>query len=168
MSALACAVLCAALVLLPGAAAAAPQPGGVIEGTVSHVSDGDTLTFSAPGRAPIVVRLRDIDAPEICQPWGREAKAALADLALGKPAQLRTAGRDSHGRTVGSVRVDEVDLGRRLVEDGHAWSIRSRYDQGPLVKQERMAKALGRGLHAQGGAVMPRDFRKAHGPCPTR
>lgn len=148
--------------------AAGAAPGPAIEGTVTRVSDGDTLVFSAPGKASIVVRLRDIDAPEICQPWGDEARRALAELVLNKPVELRTAARDAHGRTLGSVRVDETDVGRRLVEEGHAWSIRTRHDQGPLVKQERMAKALGRGLHAGGGAVMPRDFRRQHGACPAR
>ena len=28
-----------------------------------------------------------------------------------------------------------------------------------------MAKALGRGLHAGGGAVSPKEFRRSHGPC---
>jgi hypothetical protein len=28
-----------------------------------------------------------------------------------------------------------------------------------------MALALKRGLHAAGGAIQPRDFRKQHGPC---
>ena len=68
---------------------------------------------------------------------------------------------------MGTVVVDEVNLGRYLVEEGHAWSTRTRYDRGPLVAQERMAKALGRGLHAAGGAVMPKVFRASHGPCPA-
>ena len=33
------------------------------------------------------------------------------------------------------------------------------------VADERMAKALSRGLNRDGGAVMPRDFRRSHGPC---
>ncbi|MCU0928525.1 MAG: hypothetical protein MUE62_04845, partial [Burkholderiaceae bacterium] len=28
-----------------------------------------------------------------------------------------------------------------------------------------MARALGRGLHADGQAIPPRDFRRTHGPC---
>jgi hypothetical protein len=29
-----------------------------------------------------------------------------------------------------------------------------------------MAQALKRGLHAEGGAINPAEFRKVHGPCP--
>ena len=138
-----------------------------VQGVVSKVQDGDSLWLKPADGPPIVVRLRDIDAPELCQAWGDEARRALTDLALGKPAVLRITGRDAHGRTLGTVIVDDVNLSRRMVEDGHAWSNRARWDQGPLVKQERMAKALGRGLHATAGAEPPWQFRKRNGRCPA-
>jgi len=147
--------LALSLSLTSGAAGAAP-PAAAVQGVVTQVIDGDTLVITTPGKPPQTVRLRDIDAPEICQPGGAEARRALTDLALNKPAVQRG----------GAVLVGDVNLGLRMVEDGHAWSVRTRYDQGPLVKQERVAKALGRGLHGTAGALMPRDFRKAHGPCP--
>lgn len=153
--------------LLPLAGQAARPAEHSVHGVVSKVQDGDSLWLKPADGPPIVVRLRDIDAPELCQAWGDEARRALADLALGKAAVLRSHGRDSHGRTLGAVTVDEVDLSRRMVEDGHAWSNRSRWDQGPLVKQERMAKALGRGLHATAGAEPPWQFRKRNGRCPA-
>jgi micrococcal nuclease len=138
-----------------------------VQGVVSKVQDGDSLWLKPADGPPIVVRLRDIDAPELCQAWGEEAHRALADLALGKPAVLHINGRDAHGRTLGTVMVDDVNLSRRMVEDGNAWSNRSRWDQGPLVKQERMAKALGRGFHATAGAEPPWQFRKRNGRCPA-
>ena len=146
-------------------AVAGAAPRADIQGVVTHVSDGDSLSVTPAGQPPIVVRLSDIDAPEICQQGGAEARQALVELALNKPATLRTVGRDSYGRVLGVVTVDGVNLGVRMVEEGHAWSNRTRNDRGPLVKQERMAKALGRGLHATTGAIMPRDFRAQHGPC---
>ena len=136
-----------------------------MQGIVSRVTDGDSLWLARPGKPPLEVRLRDIDAPELCQPWGAEAKQALSDLALDKVASLRISGHDGYGRTVGALLLDELDVGRFLVENGHAWSIRSRWDQGPLVKQEKMALALRRGLHATGGALQPKEFRRAHGAC---
>jgi micrococcal nuclease len=137
-----------------------------LQGLVSHVSDGDTLTLQLPDRAPMQVRLRDIDAPEICQPWGEEAKRALSDLALNKVATLQVSARDSYGRTIGTLLIDDLNVSRYLVENGHAWSVRTRWDQGPLVKQEKMARALTRGLHAQGGAIQPKEWRRTRGACP--
>jgi hypothetical protein len=52
-----------------------------------------------------------------------------------------------------------------MVQEGHAWSNRYKYDRGPYVADERMAKALSRGFNRDGGAVMPKDFRREHGPC---
>jgi hypothetical protein len=136
-----------------------------VQGIVTKVTDGDSLWVTPPGQPGIEVRLRDIDAPEICQVWGEEARRALEALVLGKIVVLRIAGRDTYGRTLGQVQAGDVDVARRMVEEGHAWSLRTRWDRGPLVKEERMAGALRRGLHSQPGAVMPRDFRQGHGPC---
>ncbi len=154
------ALLFAALSAAPAAAAPAQQV------LVQQVVDGDTLVVRIATGASLTVRLRQIDAPEICQDWGPQAREALAEWAQGKVATLRVHARDGQGRAVAQLLVNEVDLGRRLVENGHAWSVRTRYDQGPLVKQERMAKALSRGLHGQPGALAPWEFRRRTPRCP--
>lgn len=161
-----------ALALVCGAAAAAskkpaapPKP-VVLAGTVSRVVDGDTLWIKTDAdSAPVVVRIQGIDAPESCQVGGAEATAALNALALGREVTVRVSATDEHGRTVGKVFDGDKDLGDRMVRDGQAWSSRYQYDRGPYVAEERMALALKRGLHAAGGAIQPRDFRKQHGPC---
>ena len=154
-------------------AQAAPRPGAGVMGTVTSVVDGDSVwvTPSNGGKA-IEVRLAGIDAPEICQEGGIEAKAYLVELVLKQPVRLVIGNgqgggdHDLHGRTLGHLWKDEVDVNRRLVEEGHAWSIRTKYDRGPYVPQERMAKALSRGVHKLGSAaLMPKDFRQRHGPC---
>lgn len=163
-----CRLLLAALVtsIAAVAAEAAPKPAAApIEGVINRIVDGDTLVLQPQGKPPIDVRLRDMDAPEICQPHGVEAKKALEQLALGKTAQLTVSARDQHGRSIGIVTVDGQSLSKLMVAEGHAWSTRGRYDRGPLMKEERMAIALRRGLHATGGAVIPKDFRKTNGPC---
>lgn len=149
-------------------AAPAPKPGpAVIEGVVTKVFDGDSLLLQpAPPAQALQVRLLNIDAPEICQSWGAQSRAALAELLLNKPVSVHTVARDSYGRVIGRVKVDGVDAGTAQVEAGHAWSARTRWDQGPLVKQERMAKALARGLHSEQRPQMPKAFRASNGPCP--
>lgn len=147
------------------ATAAKPADTRGVQGVVSKVTDGDSLWLTPAGKPPIEVRLRDIDAPEACQAWGVEARSALAELALNKVATLQISARDSYGRTLGVLMIDDLNVGKFLVENGHAWSTRSRWDQGPLVKQEKMARALSRGLHSTPGAVQPVQFRREHGPC---
>ena len=177
VSTIACALFCvlAAPALAAGARAGAQARSADVQGVVSLVVDGDSLWFmpdatsaaagSPASRAPVEVRLARMDAPELCQSHGAEAKAALAALVLHKPARLHRLARDVYGRVVADLNVDGVDVATRMVEEGQAWSARQRNDRGPLMKQERMARALGRGLHAAGGAVLPRDFRRSHGPC---
>lgn len=137
-----------------------------VEGVVTKVIDGDTLVVQIAGKPPLDVRLKDIDAPEICQAHGPEAKKALEEFALGKTASVVTSARDSYGRTIAALTIEGQSVSKRMVEEGHAWSVRFKYDRGPLVKQERQAKALNRGLHQQFGALNPKDFRRTQGPCP--
>jgi endonuclease YncB( thermonuclease family) len=151
--------------LLPVVALPAPAA-RTVEGRVQRVVDGDSLWLEpADGAAPIELRLQGIDAPEICQAHGAAAKAALAELVSDQPVRVRLEGPDTHGRQLGTLFVGERNINKRLVQDGHAWSARYKWDRGPYVADERMAKALSRGFHRESGAVMPRDFRRAHGPC---
>jgi endonuclease YncB( thermonuclease family) len=144
----------------------APEP-TELTGQVSRIVDGDTLWLKTAADAePVVVRIEGIDAPERCQAGGGEATQALTQLALNRNVTVRIVARDDHGRTVGKVFDGGIDVGDRMVRDGHAWSMRFKYDRGPYVAEERMAIALKRGLHAEGGAVMPRDFRQRNGECP--
>lgn len=155
------------------AGSAVAQPAGAktkgkgVQGVVTSVTDGDSLWIKLPDGKGVEVRLRDIDAPEICQPWGPDARKALTELVKDKVVTLQGGGRDGYGRVVGAVLVDELNVGPWMVENGHAWSARSRWDQGPLVKQEKVARALARGLHAQGGAVQPWEWRRTRGACPA-
>jgi hypothetical protein len=133
---------------------------------VSRVTDGDSLWVTlAPSGETLQVRLLGIDAPEICQAGGEQARRELAERVQHRQVSLRTQGQDTYGRTLATVFVDGQNINKTMVQEGHAWSTRYKYDRGPFVADERMAKALSRGLHAQGGAQMPKDFRRSHGPC---
>lgn len=163
----------ALLLLCAGMATAAPRksskpppPPQEITGMVSRVVDGDTLWLrTAADEQPVVVRIEGIDAPESCQPGGAEATAALSALALNRSVTVKPVATDDYGRKVGKVFDGGKDLGDRMVRDGHAWSTRYKYDRGPYVAEERMAQALKRGVHAEPGAVQPREFRQRHGAC---
>lgn len=145
------------------AQAAAPI---TVTGLVSRVTDGDSLWLTlAPSGESLQVRLLGIDAPEICQAWGEQAKQALAELVVGKQVTAQTQGQDTYGRTLATVFVDTLNVNKTMVQEGHAWSTRYKFDRGPFVADERMAKALSRGFNREGGAVMPKDFRRTHGAC---
>jgi endonuclease YncB( thermonuclease family) len=137
-------------------------------GEVTHVSDGDTLWIKAGrGVAPRKVRLLGLDAPELCQPGGEASRAALRALVANKPVQVNVNFQDTYGRDLARLQVDGRDVGAALVGAGHAWSSRWRGSPGPYAVQEASAKAARLGLFADPAALLPRDFRKRHGPCQT-
>jgi micrococcal nuclease len=159
------AVLCAGLVVAAPAKKAKEPPEDLV-GTVSRIVDGDTFWLKlAEVPDPLVVRIEGIDAPESCQAWGKEATVALTEKLLNRQVSVKPVARDEHARVIGKVRDGTVDVGDRQVRDGHAWSARYKYDRGPYMAEERMAQALKRGLHADGAAIQPRQFRERNGSC---
>ena len=151
--------------VLLGAICCSPAAAKALEGTVSHVTDGDTLWVRpSSGGPPVQVRLQGIDAPEICQPFGRQAHDALASRVLQRPVQVAVRARDVYHRSVGRVSLQGQDVGAWLVAGGYAWSSRYRNRAGPYATEEARARAARLGLWAA-SALEPRLFRKRHGSC---
>lgn len=150
---------------LAGPAMAMAMP---VVGTVSRVTDGDTVWVRRPGQRPVAVRLVGLDAPERCQAGGSEATAALKARLLRREVALESVGRDDYGRTLARLRVDGDDIGAWLVREGHAWSAGRGRDGGPYQREERSARRHRRGVFAADPSALenPRDFRRRHGPCP--
>lgn len=153
-AALPAALLAALLAALPAGAAEPP-------GRVVAVHDGDTLTVLRGDRR-IRVRLRDIDAPELGQPFGQNARRSLSELCFGKQAVLEPSGRDRYRRVLARVRCDGVDANREQVRRGLAWIfVRYADPDSPLYADEREAREARRGLWSAPDAIPPWDWRDA-------
>ncbi len=76
-----------------------------LEGTVSHVRDGDTIEVG-----PIAIRLQGIAAPEGNEPGGDIATDAMRDLVLGKDLRCDLTGDRSHDRVIGVCFLDDGRL----------------------------------------------------------
>ena len=134
--------------------------------TVTWVTDGDTLRVRPVGTQDTVpLRLLDLDAPEKCQPFGPEARDALRRRLLHETVQVRTEGTDGYGRQLARVEHGGEDVGRWLVRNGYAWSMRFHGRSGPYGALEAQARREGKGLWAAPTALDPRKFRQQHGPC---
>ena len=165
--------LATATALQPAAAAEGPAAtsgahSGSWAAVVTYVVDGDSVWVrSVQGRSRVKLRLLGIDAPEICQSQGAEARQALITLALNRPVQVTVRARDRYGRALATVRraQDGVDLSQAMAEGGWAWVDRYRGWHKPYQEDEDAARAAGRGVFAQVGAESPADFRRRHGPC---
>jgi endonuclease YncB( thermonuclease family) len=154
------------LLLLAPLPDAAPAATRFFEGTVTHVTDGDTLWVRPDGGGrPRKLRLQGIDAPESCQAWGPQARSGLRTLVHGQRVRVEQAGRDDHGRGLARLQRGGVDVAAQLVLQGHAWSHRFGRRPGPYDREEEQARRARRGLFAAHRPEPPREFRRRHGPC---
>ena len=143
------------------------QASEVWTGWVSWVMDGDTVLLVRHGQLePVKLRIDGIDAPEICQPGGVEARDAMIRQAQRKSVEVDDRGQDVYGRQVGRLSVDGVDLGAEMVRSGMAWAYRFQTGKGPYAGLQRQAEKQKKGVFASEDEPMPPpDFRKRHGPC---
>jgi micrococcal nuclease len=153
--------------LLTQLSAKPKRPGTTLQAVVTHVTDGDTLwakpSHAGAGLSPheaIKIRLEGIDAPEICQAWGEQSKAALAQQSLNQTVTLHLRGHDQFGRWIGKVELHGQDLGLWLIARGHAWSYAHRRRAGDYERAEQSARAAHLGLFSQPSPLQPKLFRK--------
>lgn len=141
-------------------------------GEVTYVVDGDTVLVRPPdGGKPVSLRIAGIDAPEICQSGGTEARDALKRRLLGQYVEVQSKVRDDYGRLVARIVFKQQDQGQWLVSQGLAWSYRYRNNAGPYALQQGRAQAQKLGLFARVDAtppVYPAEFRKKNGSCYAR
>ncbi len=130
-----------------------------IAGTVTSVTDGDTLVLSAAD-GERKIRLNGIDCPEHDQAYGDKAKAYAASLVLKKTVEVTITGRDRYGRYIGDVSAGGVSVNASLVEAGYAWHYKKYSTDERLAALEREARSAGRGLWQDANAIPPWDFRK--------
>jgi endonuclease YncB( thermonuclease family) len=120
---------------------------GVFYGPLLRVKDGDSLVAKIQGVA-MDIRLAEVDAPELDQPYGRSAKQELAALASGRQLVIMPFDTDRYGRTVAHVWNGSTHLNAELVKQGAAWFY-SEYARGAeLYRIEQEARSAKRGLWA--------------------
>jgi len=140
--------------------AVSPPAAADVLGRVVSVHDGDTLTVLVD-RRQVKVRLTDIDAPELRQPFGTRSRESLAQLCFGKTAALDVRGRDRYQRTLAQVTCAGTDANAEQVRRGFAWTY-TRYarSDSPLYSLQLQARYEHRGLWAEPGAVPPWQWRR--------
>jgi endonuclease YncB( thermonuclease family) len=138
----------------------------LIQGTVSKVHDGDTITVNGES-----IRLDGIDAPELAQTYGAQAQASLSRLLLGQMVRVAYTTLDPYGRVVGSVFTESCEYANLdQVASGSAWFYRayqcevSAATRLELDRAETAARAARLGLWAQASPVPPWVYRNGSSP----
>ena len=136
-------------------------PGQILTGQVVVVHDGDTLTVQS-GSFVYKVRLSDVDAPEMGQVFGKQARQYTEQMVLGSWVRVNVALIDRHGRRVGEVIVEDGwVLNEELVNAGFAWYYRVhpvRNDRLQKLEQYAFSKKLG--LWVEQDPLPPWEFRR--------
>lgn len=163
-------LVCVCWLVLGSAGAQASRPGPasgevLLGAVVLRVVDGDSLWVRPQGGAPLRLRVSGVDAPEICQRHGRDARDALAMRLQGKKVRVTLQHKDTYDRWLARVDGPDGDVGAWLVGQGHAWSMRWQNNPGPYAVQEAAARKARRGLFKEAQPETPRDFRRRNGPC---
>lgn len=139
-----------------------PDAAGRPTWTVRVVHDGDTVTCHDNGGRPHRIRLLGIDAPELEQAHGREARAALVRKVGDARVAVVSRGFDRYGRLLATLWIDERDVNREMVEEGHAWASGGIAPTEELVDAESRARRARLGLWADAAPVEPSRWRADH------
>ena len=121
-------------------------PAAAFPARVVSCHDGDTCRLETAQRV-VKVRLAEIDAPEIDQPYGTEARDVLCRMVCGREVDVEPRGT-SYDRVVGLIRVGGLDTSEAMVRAGAAWDY-PQYDPDPVIPAlEEKARAGRLGLWA--------------------
>ena len=133
-----------------------------INGEVIRVQNGDTLTIKTKRDRLYKVRLENIDAPEIGQPFGKQATRLATDLALKKNIRVDYTYKDKYGRLIGELILPEGKLlNEEMLKAGLAWHYRVEHPVSPfLEKLEYKAWQSKLGLWVQDKPIPPWEFRR--------
>ncbi|MCR2095531.1 thermonuclease family protein [Campylobacter upsaliensis] len=137
-----------------------------LTGKVSKVIDGDTIELLAKTSkenpynhiTKLKIRLYGIDAPELKQAYGKEAKEYLSALVLKQEVSLIIENKDKYDRFVGTLFLKGQDINKEMVKNGYAHAYES-FSKKYLAEQAD-AKMFKLGLWQDEKAVKPSEFRR--------
>lgn len=125
---------------------ALPASAEVLECRVIGIADGNSFSCRTVEGDRIRVRLAEVDAPELKQPYGGQARQALSGYIFSKNVELTVKGRDDLGRSLARVKVGNVDVNSEMVRTGAAWAYRGNLKDRKLLDLEAVAREFKRGL----------------------
>ena len=133
-------------------------PAAAFQARVASCHDGDTCRLET-GEGVVKVRLAEIVAPEIDQPYGTQARDTLCAMICGRVVDVEPRG-NSYDRIVGLIRINGLDTSEAMVRAGAAMDY-ARYDTDPAIPAlEARARAGRLGLWAAARPVAPWDWRR--------
>lgn len=119
------------------------------------VHEGDRLTIHHQGRKEMIY-LRDVDCPELKQPYGKPAKHATAAYIASREVIVRDLKRNRQGRMAADILLpDGRQIAHELVKEGLAWVQPGGSGDQALKDMEELARAASKGLWSEPNPIPP-------------
>ena len=132
---------------------------------VLTVHEGDRLTIHYQERNQTIV-LRDVDCPELKQPYGKQAKHAAAVYLANRDVLVRELKKDQRGRMTADILLpDGRNIAYELVKEGLAWVQPGEVHDPVLKDMEELARASKHGLWSEPDPIPPWKWKP---PQPAR
>ena len=125
-------------------------------GKIISVHDGDSVTMLSKGKV-YKIRLYEIDAAELQQTYGIEAKEYLSNLVLNKTVEAKEIAIDKYHRHVCKLFLNGLYINEQMVVSGNAWAFIP-YCSKKLLNEQIETKEKHLGLWAY-PAISPYNFR---------
>lgn len=134
---------------------------GAFYGPLVRVKDGDTLVVKIQG-VEVDFRLSGIDAPELDQPYGPEARDELAAIVGSQQCVLAPVDHDMYGRVVAYLWIGDTNVNEEMIRRGMGWFDSVYAKDSFLFHLENEARDAKRGLWvlSPGERVEPWIWRK--------
>jgi endonuclease YncB( thermonuclease family) len=113
----------------------------LIEGKVTLVYDGDTVSVETKDRKIYSIWLKGVDAPESKQDYGKKSRKKLAEMIEGKDVKVVIYKKGLYDRYIGIVYLDGQDVGLKQIEDGMAWHYKQYEYEQTMEERKKYAQA---------------------------
>ena len=133
-------------------ASSARAPIRTITGTVTKVSDGDTIQITTPEQTKLRVRLYGIDAPEMPktnpppgyvrvhgESFGKDCRKALEAKIMGKKIRMDIMDIDKSRQTFGIIWLGNRNINLEMIREGYAKAY-DEYLKEPYRSEFRLAQ----------------------------
>jgi endonuclease YncB( thermonuclease family) len=156
-----------AVVLTFAALFAHSSAANTFDSPIVRIVDGDSVIVLVDSQQ-MRVRLKEIDAPELKQPFGMRSRQSLAEICAAKRARVVWTEKDRNGRLLGRVWCSGIDANAEQVRRGMAWVFDRYVKDRSLYPLQDKARALRVGLWADAEPTPPWRWREMRGAVEYR
>lgn len=128
---------------------------------VIGVTDGDTFVGLSDRGDTLIYNVYGIEAPEIDQPQGYEARKYLYNMILQRRIEVTPQGGSTpQGLRVIATTHDNDDVADLMLRSGYAWYRNDSVNELRYIRAERFAQEEGVGIWATPDHIAPWEWRE--------